>query len=220
MVELAFEKSDKVQVFLDDRELKSACARKLYELGALLKPVRLPVGDYVLSGRACIERKTSADFETSIIDGRLFQQAKELVDNFASPIIAITGNGFERVQQKALQGAFISIAVDYKIPLFFFDDDEKLADFVFALGFREQLLAPREMKLQFDKRAFSLAEQQQVIVESLPLIGPKNAKSLLKHFGSIEKIVNASEDALQEVEGIGEKRAKEIKRILTERYAP
>lgn len=220
MVEICFEKSDKVQVFIDDRELKSACARRLFDLEAVLKPVRLPVGDYVLSDRAVIERKTTADFETSIIDGRLFGQAKELVDNFSSPIIAVTGSGFERIQQKALQGAFISLAVDYKIPLFFFDDDEKLADFVFALGFREQLLAPREMKLQFDKRASSLADQQQIIVESLPLIGPKNAKAMLKHFGSIEKLVNASEEELQEVDGIAEKRAKEIKRVLKEKYSP
>lgn len=46
-------------------------------------------------------------------------------------------------------------------------------------------------------------EQQLFIIESLPNIGPVNAKNLLEHFGTVANIINASESQLQEVEGIG-----------------
>ncbi|MFA4946267.1 MAG: ERCC4 domain-containing protein [Candidatus Micrarchaeia archaeon] len=220
MNELVFEERSEVQVFIDDRELKSAAAKTLFEKGALLKPVRLSVGDYVLSARACVERKTAQDFESSVLDGRLFAQAQELREAFASPIIAVTGKKFERLQPAALRGAFISLAVDYKIPLLFFDSDAELAEFIYALGEREQLLEPREARVRFGRKGDSQAERQRFIVESLPLIGPKVARALLEHFGSIERLMSASAEELMEVDGVGGKRAEEIRRVLSSPYAP
>ncbi|MFH1056510.1 MAG: ERCC4 domain-containing protein [Candidatus Micrarchaeota archaeon] len=215
MAELNFGKMERVQVFADDREEGSEACAELARLYAVVKYSRLPVGDFVLSDRACVERKTASDFESSVIDGRLFLQAQELKENFASPIIAIVGLDFERLHQNAVRGALIALAVDYKIPVFFFPDEVELGGFIYALGFREQLLKPREMKIQFSKKGFSLEQQQRLIVESLPLIGPKNALALLQHFKSIEKIVLASEKELQKVKGIGRKRAKQIKAVLS-----
>ncbi len=218
MNEIVFEKSDKVQVFVDDRELKSSVASALKEKGAVVTPLRLDVGDYVLSERVCVERKNAADFEASVIDGRLFKQAQELRENFASPLIALVGSEFERINPNALRGAFISLAVDYRIPLFFFDFDKELADFLYALGEREQLLEPRAAKLRFGKKPLTLEEQQRFIVESIPLVGPKVALALLQHFKSVTGIVNASVDELQEAEGIGKKRAEEIRRVVSSKY--
>ena len=56
------------------------------------------------------------------------------------------------------------------------------------------------------------------IVESLPNIGPVNAKNLLLHFGTVNNILNACESDLQEVEGIGKKTAKEIRKVLDSKY--
>ena len=61
-------------------------------------------------------------------------------------------------------------------------------------------------------------DQQLFIVESLPNIGPVNAKNLLSHFGSVANILNASESELQEVEGIGLKTAQNIRRVLDSKY--
>jgi len=49
----------------------------------------------------------------------------------------------------------------------------------------------------------SLNERQQFLVEGLPNVSAVLAKRLLMHFGSIKDIANASEEELQEVEGIG-----------------
>ena len=216
--ELVFPKSDKVQVYVDDRELKSGVCKALFEKGALLNPKRLDVGDFVLSPRVVVERKNAADFESSIIDGRLFQQAQAMRENFPSPLFALVGDDFQRLNPKALRGAFISLAIDYKIPMFFFDTEAELADFLYALGEREQLRAPKEQKVQFEKRCATMADRQRLIVESLPNVGPKGAKALLRHFGSVESILEADEDELQDVEGIGGKTAKEIREVIEAEY--
>ncbi|NUN11179.1 hypothetical protein HUU53_00860 [Candidatus Micrarchaeota archaeon] len=209
---------EKPEITLDDRELKSKTARKLFELNASLRPQRLIIGDYILSDRVCVERKTSEDLESSIIDGRLFSQAKEMSAAYQAPIIAVIGSEYYRVQEKAVRGAMISLIIDYKIPILFFDSEEDLAEFLYATAFKEQFQEKREIKLQFSKKTELLSEQQQLIVESIPMIGPKNAKALLKHFGSVEKIFTASEKELQDCEGIGPLRAKEIKKVFTAAY--
>jgi len=217
--EIFFDKElRKVQVFVDDREASGVIVEKLLEKGAIVKPTRLPVGDFIVSERACVERKTAADFEASIIDGRLFTQATELKNHFESPLIALVGNNFERIHPKALRGAIISLVIDYKIPLLFFENDEELGDFIYSLAEREQLLERKEKKLRFEKRLMPLHEQQLFVVESLPLIGPKNARNLLEHFKTIENIVNASEKELTKVKGIGKIRAREIKKTLSTQF--
>ena len=61
-------------------------------------------------------------------------------------------------------------------------------------------------------------EQQLFIVESLPNIGPVNAKNLLQHFGSVSNVLNASESELQQVEGIGKKTAENIRKVVDSKY--
>ena len=89
---------------------------------------------------------------------------------------------------------------------------------MYALGEREQLRAPKEQKVQFEKRCATMADRQRLIVESLPNVGPKGAKALLRHFGSVESILEADEDELQDVEGIGGKTAKEIREVIGAEY--
>ncbi|MGB9577060.1 MAG: ERCC4 domain-containing protein [Candidatus Micrarchaeia archaeon] len=219
MDELVFGESDKPIVFVDDRELKSACAKKLFLLGAVLLPKRLSVADFVVSRRVGLERKAFGDFEASIIDGRLFVQAGELAGNFERPLIAVVGGGEGRVHGKALRGAVVSLVVDYGVPVLFFGDDEELAEFIFHVAEREQLKQPREARVRVAKKASSLEELQRFVVEGLPGVGPVAAKRLLEHFGSVQGVFEADEDELQEVEGIGEEKAKEIRRVVSSRYA-
>jgi len=55
------------------------------------------------------------------------------------------------------------------------------------------------------------------ILSEFPGISYKKAKRLLKRFGNLKRIFNASELELQKVEGIGLKLARNIKRILEEK---
>ncbi|MBI4360412.1 hypothetical protein HY572_01420 [Candidatus Micrarchaeota archaeon] len=222
MAELVFDEgltaSNTLQLFVDDRELKSSVAKALFRKGVVLKPVRLESGDFIVSERVALERKEAKDFEASIIDGRLFVQAGRLKNAFESPLLALVGSDFERIQPNALRGAFISLAVDFKLPVFFFDSDDELADFLYALAEKEQFGEQRMHRLQFAKKGVTLAEQQRLVVESLPGLGPKNAVSLLKHFKTLQRIANASPDDLQQVEGIGKQRAESMRKVFEQEF--
>jgi Fanconi anemia group M protein len=69
------------------------------------------------------------------------------------------------------------------------------------------------------KRAWKPEELLVYVVSSLPGIGAKTANNLLKHFGSVRAVMNASKEELMEVDGVGPKRAEEIHDVLTMAYA-
>jgi excinuclease ABC subunit C len=48
------------------------------------------------------------------------------------------------------------------------------------------------------------------LLDDIPGVGPKRKRDLLKHFGSVKKIREASMEELQEVKGISAKLAAEI----------
>ncbi len=211
-----------VHVLVDHRERASGIVHILREFGDVVVSVKeLPVGDYVVSDRVAVERKSSADFVQSIIDGRLFEQAAKLSDHFTKPVIIVEGRdvyAVRNVHPNAIRGAIASLVLDYGIPVIFTRDEQETAAYIRALARREQLEMGREPRLRGEKRILSLPEMQRFIVESLPFVGPKLAKQLLRHFGTVERVFTASERELSQVEGIGPKRAKEIRRVLTEPY--
>lgn len=126
-------------VLVDDRERNATdLLARLAAKGARVQVNRLAVGDYVLSKRVCVERKTAADFESSLIDGRLFEQAARLKVDFEKPVIAVVGKPTGRISPGAFRGALLSLYLDFNVQLFFFSSETDLADFLVHAATREQ----------------------------------------------------------------------------------
>ncbi len=215
------EKSDKATIYIDHREHASGITRELMNADVHTKPMQLPVGDYLLSDRTVVERKSTSDFVQSIIDGRLFQQAQELKSNFRNPIIVIEGDDLytvRNVHQNAIRGALGALAIDYGIPILWTKDVEDTAGLLVVLAKREQLDKKRSVRLRGDKRAMTDNDQMEFLVGGLPSVGALMSKDLLKHFGNVEKVFSASEKELREVPKMGPKKAKEIRRVLEKEY--
>ena len=208
-----------VEIIVDHRERASGVVEELSKYPDVQILVKeLPVADYILSDRVAVERKSVQDFVNSIIDGRLFEQATALAQAFSRPIIVVEGKDIyaaRRVHPNAIRGAMAALAVDYGVPIVFTKDAVDTAAFLRVIARREQLKESRAPRIRGDKRILSLPEMQLFIVESLPYVGPKLARQLLKHFETVERVFTASERELSLVEGIGPKRAKEIRRVLT-----
>jgi ERCC4-type nuclease len=51
----------------------------------------LPIGDYCIDGGVVVDRKTYADFATSLVDGRLFTQAAALARSPHRPVVLLEG---------------------------------------------------------------------------------------------------------------------------------
>ncbi len=217
-LELDNEHKDKAKIIIDHRESESF-DELLKQAGAMIERTQLEIGDFVCSARCIVERKTRDDFEASIIDGRLFTQLFNLVSNYERVIIIVEGeSNAERLRKESLLGAYATIITDFGAALFFTRNMEKTAEMIYAIAKHEQLAKKQPLRIYAKRKTLTISQNQRAIIEMFPMIGPKKAKQLLEHFGNIENIIRASERELKEVEGMGEKRAKVIRKIVEEKY--
>ncbi len=209
-----------IVVYVDSRELRSGVPKHLRELGADVEVRTLDVADYVVSEDVGIERKSANDFLQSIIDGRLFEQVSRLKGAYERPLLVIEGNpyGIRNIHPNAIRGAIAALALDWGLPVLFSSDPEETARFIYLIAKREQEERKKEVRLRSEKKALTLAERQRLIVEGLPNVSSTLAKRLLRHFGNVEQVFTATEKELQEVGGIGPRKAREIRKVITAPY--
>ncbi|NOZ81999.1 MAG: hypothetical protein GXO63_02505 [Candidatus Micrarchaeota archaeon] len=206
-----------VKIIADYRECTDVLS-ELEKLGCEVTRKNLPVGDYVCSERVCVERKTFDDFLRSLIDGRLFEQARKLKEEFARPILVIEGPFLiERIHINAIFGALASLSVDYGIPIIRFSTPEETARFIFSVARREQIKDRKPVALRRLKPT-SLTDQQLFLVSGLPDVNSVLASRLLTTFRTPREIFLASTKELRSVRGIGKSKAERIKKVLDTEY--
>ncbi|MCX9009696.1 MAG: DEAD/DEAH box helicase [Candidatus Methanoperedens sp.] len=210
------------KVYVDQREIRSQVARALEKQGMEVVLRTLEVGDYVVSDRAGIERKTVDDFLGTLMDGRdLFGQISDLARTFERPLLIIEGEGLYTTRQihpNAIRGVLSSIAIDFGVPIIFSKDEEDTAALISVIAKREQIDNKTGISLHGKKTAPTLKEQQEYVISSIPEIGPVVAKNLLQHFGSVEKVMLASREELMKVGLVGPKTADRIKEVVSGEY--
>ena len=150
------------------------------------------------------------------MDKRLHKQAKELVDNFKKPLMIIEGTNLysSSIHPNAIRGAIASIALDFGIPIIPTRSPEDTAAMIYRIAIREQTHVKPDIQLRNGKKPLTTWEQQLFIIESLPNVGPVTARKLLEEFQSVKAVMNASEEDLKKVEGIGNKIAQRIIRVI------
>jgi Fanconi anemia group M protein len=207
------------KIFVDFREREMA--KLLEALGIEVTVTNLEVGDYVISDKVAIERKTAQDFVASIIDPQrnLFRQMADLARTYDRPVLILEGRDLYTSQMNAasIRGAMISVAVDWGVPIIPTEDRDETAS-VIALLARREMREGRPPKVHGHKTARTLKEQQEYLVSAISSVGPTVARNLLKHFGSVEKIMTASSEQLQEVELVGPKIAQRIRELVGGEY--
>jgi ERCC4-type nuclease len=207
------------KIIVDNRERNLEILEGLSGSGIQLNFAQLPVGDYILSDRMCVERKTIPDFENSIINARLFDQLERLDHDFKKPILLLEGDDAEfTMNQNVILGAIVSIYGEYNVQVMRSRDVWETVSTLAGLAEREQDDKRKEPRIVGSKRAYSNSEWQLLILSSMPGIGPKLAGSLIRHFKTIRKLVSAEQDELMEVEKIGKKKAERIYEILNAEF--
>ncbi len=211
---------DRIKIIIDNRE--SAFFDEYFaEAGAVVKRQQLELGDFICSSKLVVERKTRADFESSIIDGRLFNQLQDLTQNYPAVVLVVEGtkkDAPERIRKEAILGAYATAISDFNVSLIFTRNMESTAELIYSFAKHEQMARKHPLRIFAKRKTLTPSQTQRSVIEMLPMVGPKLAKELLKHFGTIEKIMNASEKELGSVPGLGKKRAKVIKSLLTYEY--
>lgn len=226
------------RVVLDDRERASGLDECLKQaLGMPPEIRRLAVGDILIRERILIERKTAADFEASMLDGRLFDQAQALVHQPFDALIVIEGT-FQREKNRlsgtALRQAMLSLVMDWRLPLLRSASTDDTAQWVKALlsgkrrrseppdwrrvtpaGARRPTGSiPRQPQRRPLPPPLQAQRQTQAILAAIEGVGMTKAQALTHTFGSLSAVVTATHDELAGVPGIGTRLAARIRQAL------
>ena len=76
-------------VIVDTREFRSVLPLMLHREGIEIVPMTLTVGDYILTPKMSIERKSIPDLFGSLRSGRLYKQAEQMCTHFEQPMLLI-----------------------------------------------------------------------------------------------------------------------------------
>jgi Fanconi anemia group M protein len=215
---------DLVEIVVDQRELDSSIAKDLSTReGIETRLETLAVGDYVLSDRVAVERKSVADFLDTLVGGdrSLFEQIGDLSRAYARPLLILEGDRLyeeRNVHPGAIRGALASLAVDFDVSVLQTRDEDDTAELLSTIASREQTERDRSVSVHGGKSAKTLSEQQEYVVSAIADIGPVTAQSLLERFGSVEAVMTAREEDLLDVPGVGEVTASRIREVVGSDY--
>lgn len=205
------------EIFVDFRESRSQVPKFLTKFGINFEMANLSV-DYQIGMDYMIERKTIADFITSIGDGRLFRQVTDLADKYVNPLLLLEGGGLYkngRVPANVIRGINIWIAVKQKVPLLRTFNEFDTACMLRLLVKKSSCFNRDSQKpLRYQKKLISPWQQQIKILAQIPGVGQKTAKDLLKFCGSITTMAQLADEDLINLPGLGEKRLKNFRQIF------
>jgi len=205
-----------LRIVVDEREKKSGIPGLLKGIGINLEIKTLPIGDYIVAPETVVERKTISDLVSSVFDGRLFDQCNRLKEHYQFPILLIEGNidEIEELTENSLvfYGAISSIALDFKIPVIHTPNASHTAKLLMSMCSRKD--ASKGPFIKKIRKSNDMQKQQLSILCSLPGVGEKTAIRMLEKFGTPLRVLSSSITELSKVSGLGNARAKNIKKIL------
>ena len=209
-----------VTIIIDHREPEEIFNAVGAIKGVQVEKQVLPVGDFVFQD-CIVERKTANDLSQSVIDKCLFFQSDAMAATERQILraVIIEGNpyGPGRLSINAVDGAISYLAVLQGLTVLSSVSPQHTANLVarmasHAIHGLDYQISYREAKPK------KIDDQIVFLLQGLPGIGIETAKALLRHFGSLSSVFNATPTELCAVDGIGKKTAESIVQILNKKW--
>lgn len=105
-----------------------------------------------------------------------------------------------------------------RIPTLYTLNEAETAQVIGMIAAKEQADKNRPFNPHGTRSRLSQSEAKEYVVSSLPGIGPVTAGNLLRHFGSVEKVMAAPREELMKVERVGTRIADRIRELAGGRY--
>jgi len=215
---------ENIKIFVDYREKASSVPSLLSELGVNIFYENLTVGDYILPNNHAVERKNVEDFLSSMLSGRVFNQAYRLIETYPTVIFIVEGDLQTALKSfskpKSIWGALTSLSIKYGVHVFFTADKKQTAELIKTIARQALKTKPVEPILRERRKIRTLDELQLYVVSSLPGVGLKLADRLLKKFKNVRNVFQASKRDLMLVEGFSKSKIEKICELLDSSYNP
>ncbi len=153
-----------------------------------IKEEHLPVGDILLGSGLCIERKTTNDFDGSILDGRLERQLYHMSHNFDLSVVAVVGyiapSKWDKYSIKGRESRIIArmatIAMSYpNVRVIKVDNNKQLFQLIAKLYSKYEMKNGVVKPKIVLKNKESKEEVAATLLTALPGIGAKRANKIL-----------------------------------------
>lgn len=199
------------EIVYDHREEASGIPGYLALAGIQMTSAQLVLGDYVISDKIIVERKSANDLTSSIIDGRLFDQVFRLKQEYENPILLIEGRS--SLNPAAVQGALVSV-IRQGISVWNVKDHKEMILVLQRLALAEVKERGRPQIKGMRKKANDPEKTAVYMVATIPGMSQGKAEAILKHFGTLQNMATKEPKDFQGVAGIGKKTAENIYNAL------
>ena len=206
-----------MQIVVDANEARTGLAELLDMSWGDVSVRRLRAGDVAIGACVLVERKTTSDFVASLADGRLFRQARRLVENADRPVVILEGETAlpeRHVDPGAQRGAMLALAVGFRIPVL---QTRNLKETAVLLRHMAAQETRRESRRQRRARLAARHHPPQGLPPSaievlcaLPGVGRTRAEALGGHVASLHEFSQLSLRDLLAIPGIGPDTAARI----------
>lgn len=182
----------------------------------------LTCGDYALffDGEPAVgvERKRVDDLFSSIKEGRIFHQVDLMIDIYDVNYLAVSrsiGDYIyeDRITFNTVMGALGSIVTRRDFNLIWFEEDDHLVTTVNKIFQKVKEGKYNDINTQRSSSTGFLNSKYYSLIK-IPFVHHRMAMELLEKYDEIEDIKSANEEDLKEITGIGEKRSKELKKVI------
>jgi len=197
----------------------AVCVQILRQLGHTPVVQVLKVGDYC-TDKVVIERKEIRDLAASIKDGRLSSQLYRMSRDNRFAWLVIHGDpldvpGFTR---ESLWGLVASVTVRYGIQVIWIVSHGALRQALYIIGkICEKVEEGKLGRPWIVPVTVKHCDERVVMLRKAFGIPERVAVNLIKRFGCIRDIMNATEKELMSVDGIGVNRARRIYNLVNYR---
>ena len=195
---------------LDTRERKEPRIKRCLQQWCKVEYTTLKIGD-ITSEHCIVERKSFVDYVASLVDGRLFSQAKRMFETGKPSFIVVHDEPYDtgRITDNQLYGSIAALLCENGVPVFWSPSLSGAMYCAYSLCKKVE-----EGKYLKPRRPYKRPKR------GIPAIIEKIAKyfgvsrlvaaRLIKRYGSFHGICHAKQSDLRRVSGVGSIRAKQI----------
>jgi len=218
-----------VKIIIDNREQEKSVEDELRSLGCGIEIKFLPTGDYVL-GNIGVERKSVADFFSSLETGRIWEQIKSLSESYEKPVLIIEGymhmgwksNTIESVGKiynwNPAAVECIMLAMSRIVYVRQTDGPEHTANLLYCFAKHEQEKRRRSPLIKYKPRATTMREKQLRVLQSFPGISGEMSSRIVDEFPNLKTFFTSNQDGMQNIKGMGEKKTQEILDVINNAF--
>tara|TARA_R110002050_G_scaffold11800_2_gene39329 strand:- start:3556 stop:4254 length:699 start_codon:yes stop_codon:yes gene_type:complete len=213
-----------MKLIIDSRENSELTERVIEKAQSLNVPFEkqwLEIGDYVFND-VCFEAKSSFDFIQSIVNKRLWNQLDNMDRAYVNNLVIVYGSfedGFRKhlehiktsmnktaqrvILRKKFFGSMSKIILDTDCSIIWVRDALTAAELIAVVCKMQphdrEVYVPRIVK----QKKISTTDLRVDVLSTIKGVSDKKAKLLIKKFGSIMEIGEASPSELSKIDGIG-----------------